>query len=108
MAINSDGSISLDRNGCRGLIRNNEGTVLLMFTGNGGDNSILSQELHGILAGLEGSLLLGKDKAVLSCDSSHAIAIANGLLSRPWNLARIANGIRAKLRNFNSLDLSTK
>lgn len=102
---NTDGSVMLNRSGCGGIIRDREGIVRLMYTGNGNDSSILSQELHGILAGLEGSLLIQEHRATVCSDSQRAVMMLNGKENPPWYLTSIVNRIKHKMGLFSKIGI---
>ncbi|KAF5204212.1 hypothetical protein FRX31_006200, partial [Thalictrum thalictroides] len=78
--------------GYGGLIRNEDGYVILAYIGCSKTNSVIIQELNAIYYGLKGAARVGATKLLVASDSMRPVNIINGEEAPPWygrNLAAV-------------------
>ncbi|KAF9616626.1 hypothetical protein IFM89_030795 [Coptis chinensis] len=99
LKLNSDRSVTEDKTGFGGTLRDKNGEVKLVYTGSFGNPSVLFQELQCIKYGLIGSHI-DNYKLVIASDSLNAIHILNKETKPPWHCLNITMEIRELTTKF--------
>ncbi|XP_077231933.1 uncharacterized protein LOC143868422 [Tasmannia lanceolata] len=81
---NSNASLDKEGGGIGGVIRDNNGFLVSMFSANVEVEDILALEIHAVLEGLQLAAFLGIDKIWMEVDSKSAADVINGISKIPW------------------------
>ncbi|XP_043717536.1 uncharacterized protein LOC122665451 [Telopea speciosissima] len=96
--LHCDGSLSGDKVGFGGLIRNGSGDPIVAYAGLGEDLCVLSMELLAILKGISLCIDKGFHEVSFKSDSKLAIDILNGENIGPWKIQTTKRKILTKSR----------
>ncbi|XP_043696884.1 uncharacterized protein LOC122647588 [Telopea speciosissima] len=98
VALHCDGSLSDDKAGFGGLIRDDSGDPLAAFVGIGDDLSVLSMELMAIYRGISLCVDKGFYDVSIRSNSKLAADILNGVIIGPWQILTLKSKIHIKAR----------
>ncbi|KAF9624332.1 hypothetical protein IFM89_009615 [Coptis chinensis] len=98
--LNADGALTPLGTGHGGLIRDSKGVVIEAFTGSGGMQSVIFQELKAIEIGMIKCRALEVQEVEIKSDYLWAIQIIKRVVDIPWYCLNIATHIQELVTNF--------
>ncbi|XP_043697217.1 uncharacterized protein LOC122648001 [Telopea speciosissima] len=102
VALHCDGSLSDDKAGFGGLIRDDSGDPLAAFASIGEDLSVLSMKLMAIYRGISLCVDKGFYDVPIRSDLKLAVDILNGVITGPWQILTLKSKIQIKARLLRS------
>ncbi|XP_042486657.1 uncharacterized protein LOC122066892 [Macadamia integrifolia] len=99
-ALHCDGSLTHDRAGYGGIIRDSRGQSILAFAGKGVVRSVLYMELMAMLKGVDLCKKLNLLRISVRSDSNVAVDIINGQVEGPWEIQTLKSKILHLLKEF--------